>query len=492
MPQPELMVWIKSERRWQKKYRGKRYAVSPRQLGTDPTKEASRQAANSWWEKKQAEIDNTLGAAKKHPAAVVKEYQGEIEQFRLYAKWQRRYGVAEEAERAEAAVERLTEALKSDDPPFPLEAYHREPAYHEIYTGNEGKYPNPWDDPNDEEYLRNEYQAEMWRERLAQIKREEQAEKAVPKENTVRVHVDEYLKFRKARVAVGKNTLGTFDTYRGRLLVFRKWIDPSLPVEALNEATWERFYVYLAGQVQAGDMSQSTMVGTLGAAREFIRSRWERRFIELPRNLHSRSLAVSAPLKQIEVFSTEEIQTLLKAASERERLYLLLMLNFGAYPVDIAALRQDEVNWSEGRIFRKRTKTRGRSEAVPMVDYRLWKTAFDLLVKNRSSHPELVLLNERGSPLWTEKEGTNGWVIRNSNIRCAFSRLQKKTEITKPLKLLRKTSATKLEEHSEYGRYAEYFLGEAPSSVASRHYVKPSKEQFDAAVQWLGEQFGIK
>ena len=169
-------------------------------------------------------------------------------------------------------------------------------------------------------------------------------------ENTVRAHVDEYLKFRKARVAVGKNTLGTFDTYRGRLLVFRKWIDPSLPVEALNEATWERFYVYLAGQVQAGDMSQSTMVGTLGAAREFIRSRWERRFIELPRNLHSRSLAVSAPLKQIEVFSTEEIQTLLKAASERERLYLLLMLNFGAYPVDIAALRQDEVNWSEGRI----------------------------------------------------------------------------------------------------------------------------------------------
>ena len=43
------------------------------------------------------------------------------------------------------------------------------------------------------------------------------------------------------------------------------------------------------------------MCSTLNAAREFIKSRWERKFIELPRNLNSRSLTMSSPVKEIEV-----------------------------------------------------------------------------------------------------------------------------------------------------------------------------------------------
>jgi hypothetical protein len=61
-----------------------------------------------------------------------------------------------------------------------------------------------------------------------------------------------------------------------------------------------------------------------------------------------------------------------------------------------------------------------------------------------------------------------------------------------PLKSLRKTPATMLENHAEFGRYAEYFLGEAPHSIASRHYIQPSREQFDNAIRWLGRQFGIE
>jgi intergrase/recombinase len=86
--------------------------------------------------------------------------------------------------------------------------------------------------------------------------------------------------------------------------------------------------------------------------------------------------------------------------------------------------------------------------------------------------------------------------LRNNNIKTAYFQLQTKAKIPKdqrkPLKSIRKTLASLLEEHESYGRYAEYFLGEAPSSVASRHYVKPSKEQFDAAIRWLGKQFGIE
>ena len=229
----------------------------------------------------------------------------------------------------------------------------------------------------------------------------------------------------------------------------------------------------------------------MGAVREFVRSRWERRLIELPRNLNSRTLAVSPPLKTIVVFTKRQLDTLFTAALPHERLYLLLMLNTGSYPVDIANLRQDEVDWQHGRINRKRTKTKGRSEKVPLVDYWLWRETFALLKQYRSTHGDYVLLNRNGTPLWREVE-KDGKITRINNIKCNFFRLRKKTEINVSLKAIRKTAASMLENHTEYGRYAEYFLGEVPRSVAARHYVQPSKKQFDAAVKWLGQQFGFK
>ena len=475
MPALELMTWVPDQKRWMKWYKGKMYARSPRQLGTEATKEASRAAANDWWEKKQAKIDEALGTPKKHPANVTKHYQEAIENQRLHAKWLRRYGdtpdAPEKAAESEAIIEWLRDALNLDTPPYPLKPEQHNPVIGLTVL-------------NHHEYVR-------WRERFAQIRREEKAETAPPPENTIRAHIDDYLAFRRGKVSAGKNTLGTFDTYRGRLLVFRKWVDPFASVETLNEALWERFYSHLAQKVAENKMTQSTMVGTMNAAREFIRSRWERKFVELPRNLNSRALAVSPALQDIVLFTNDEIKSLFGKALPHEELYLLLMLNCGMYPVDIAMLKHSEVDWDAGRISRKRSKTRNRSENVPCVDYPLWKQTFDLLKRHRSEHRELVLLNRNGAPLWKEVE-KDGKIFRVSNIKCNFFRLQKKTSIKKSLKLLRKTAASKLEEHEVYGRYAEYFLGEAPHSVASRHYVRPSKEQFDAAITWLGQQFGVE
>ena len=123
--------------------------------------------------------------------------------------------------------------------------------------------------------------------------------------------------------------------------------------------------MFLSNRVASGDLSSTTMKDYQSAARTFVRSLWEKRLIELPRNLTSRTLSVSVPLKDPVVFTKEEIKTLLNAANPRQKLYLLLALNCGMYPVDIALLRQDEVDWKKGRINRKRTKTRHRSENVP-------------------------------------------------------------------------------------------------------------------------------
>ena len=105
------------------------YAVSPRTLGCEPTKEASRQAANEWWAKKLAEIDEALGKAKRHPANLVQHYEEAIENHRLFAKWHRKYGNLQEAERSEEMMEWLKEALASDNPPFPLTTSQADPRW---------------------------------------------------------------------------------------------------------------------------------------------------------------------------------------------------------------------------------------------------------------------------------------------------------------------------------------------------------------------------
>lgn len=544
----ELMGWQKSQRIWQKRYRGRLYAVSPRQLGTEPTKEASRVKANEWWTKKQNEVDTALGKARQHPPHVVEAYQNAIENHRLFAKWNRKYGMTSraeaerhnaqiDAEEAEARVEWLTEALQSDDPPFPLSDKQRDPLWH-LHS----------DDPPTLEHDGVRLVGmSMWRERLVQIRREERAETATPKENTIRSHVDHYLELRKAQAQAQNKMNSFFYSTKPWLSVFRNWVDPYDPIESISEQLWERFFVFLSGKVANGDYSASTMKDYQGAARSFIKWAWERGHLkDLPRNLTSRNLVVRIPLTEPVLFTVAEIQTVLATANETQKLYTLLTLNCGMYPKDISSLRQDEVDWEAGRIRRQRTKTRERSSNVPKVDFLLWRTSFALLAKHRSKHKEFALTNEQGGALWVQADDK----AKSSAVESSWKRLMaklsdnvqwhptKNAELTpndvfaestrkywwvcseghewqaaggtecpvcsgkkqeqtaakqqrKPLKSLRKTGASMLE-NSQYGRFSEHYLGEAPKTIASRHYAHKNGQEFDEAIIWLGKQLGIR
>src|SRR5690349_3764482 len=67
MPRQLHMTYVPAQKRWTKKYRGSTYSVSCKQLGCEPSREASWLAANQWWEKKQGEIDARLLAAEQTP-----------------------------------------------------------------------------------------------------------------------------------------------------------------------------------------------------------------------------------------------------------------------------------------------------------------------------------------------------------------------------------------------------------------------------------------
>jgi integrase len=284
-----------------------------------------------------------------------------------------------------------------------------------------------------------------------------------------------------------------------------------------------------------------------GAARSFIKWAWEHGHLkDLPRNLTSRNLIVRIPLKEPVLFTVQEIQTLLTTANELQKLYMLLALNCGMYPKDISTLQQEEVDWKAGRIKRQRTKTRERSSNVPKVDYPLWQYTFTLLKRHRSKHKQFALTNENGGALWVQSDdkpkssavesswkrlvaklpdGVQWHPSKNTDVLpkdmlsdstrkywwvcskkheweaapgtdcpiCSSDKGKKTTveRCRKPLKSLRKTGASILE-NSQYGRFSEHYLGEAPKTIASRHYAHKNGSEFDEAIIWLGQQLSIK
>lgn len=245
----------------------------------------------------------------------------------------------------------------------------------------------------------------------------------------------------------------------------------------------------LLRRVDDGKLAKYTAQTYMRVARQFIQWAWSfRRLEDKPRCLEGTTLAITvgAP-EHIITFTDEEVAATLLDAPMPLKLHILLMLNCGMTQVDVSDLKQSEVNWINGTITRKRSKTR-KSEGAPTVTYPLWPTTWALLQQYRSDAPT-VFINRNGQPL-LRREEQEGKVKKVDNIRCAFRRFTKDRTCKKPLKIFRKTAASKLAQHAAYKSYAEYFLAEASKNIADRHYVVPSQQQFNDAVLWLGQQFG--
>lgn len=223
-------------------------------------------------------------------------------------------------------------------------------------------------------------------------------------------------------------------------------------------------------------------------ARCFVRWLVERNVIDTPpRNLESRRFTFGAMSKKIETWTVEEVQRVIGEASGKLRLAMLLQLNCGMSQKDVSDLLDSEVNWREGRITRKRSKTRDR-EGTPTVCYRLWPETFTLLKEHRSEQAR-VLLTKSGKP-FVYKRLVNGCFHAVDSFGDLYRRLQKRLDFRKPMKQLRKTSATILESHETYGRLTSLFLGHAPASLKDRHYADVPQRLFDEGVLWLGRQLG--
>ncbi len=310
---------------------------------------------------------------------------------------------------------------------------------------------------------------------------------------TVAQAVTTYVQRQRARQVAGNVSMAHSEIIQRCIEHFQKHVGGAVAVANLTAQHLTSYHSALMEQVGKG-WSQPYAKRYLGVAKQFIRWCWENELLaSLPRNMQSKDLAIADRPAKITPFSDDEIKALLDAAPDRTKLYLLLALNCGYTQQDIADLEHCQVDWKKGRITRKRSKTKN-SVGVPTVSYKLWRETFTLLKTLRSSDPVRVLLNADGVPLKTEHIDSKGKYKKSDNIKTAYFRLCRgklKQKKSKPLKMLRKTSPSRLE-NSKYASCARWFLGHAPRSIADRSYIAPPQDYFDEAILWLGKQYGIK
>jgi len=462
------MTWDSARGRWRKVHRGKVYYFSP-----GGTKEATYQAANAWWRDKRAELDASRPA---HPHA------GRIAELERRLRWAGRHGTPAEPIQNELDHTR-TLSERDDDPPpldYPDEDRLRLLARYGIIV-------TPAADP--------EVVARVIGVRRVHDDRARRDEsEPTPPDRTIGALAERYSALERVRYASGDIKIATWVQERGCLFVFRDWAGADQDASVINADKYETYWEHISKNIKSIDSKKRH----LRIAKQFLIWLSEKGIIPLPSNLASRRYRFKGEPVPIAVMTVAQVQTLIANATGQLKLHLLLMLNCGFTQIDIAELRQCEVDWSAGRITRRRSKaTSGGYSKAPTVTWQLWNATFSLLKEHRQAGDDRVLLTEDGTA-WVRRspKGDDGFT-KTDSIMSSYRRLLDRLAMSHPGKTfgspseLRATASTMLDNHPSYGRYAQHFLGQTPRSVAASNYVVPSQTQFDKAVAWLGTQFGF-
>lgn len=462
MPASFLMSWEPTRKRWWKQYRGRRYLVSCRQLGTRETKEASYQAANAWWLAKRIEIDG------QHPNA------DRILGQKRRLEWSQLHGRTDLVRELTDRIEQLEKDTGSSEPATYLNplSHLRTKEGEESYQVLVESLRNIKGNLDPASVVLKAQEERVWQERLST---HTERPSVAHQDRSVAHQVRLWLEDLKARVDAGQYGPGEL---RGQTCYIRHFVTYLGEQTSIDEEKWAGYNGHLMHRIGIGDCSPEYGKKLHRSARSWIEHLAALKRIPAPGNLTDKRMKFSIPKREIETFSGQEITRLLSESRDTIRVMILLALNCGMTQIDISDLSHDEVNWERGRLARRRSKTADHAN-TPVVEYPLWPETFALLKRLRSSDQDRVLVTKSGKP-WVNRRETN-----IDSVRIEFEKLNP----TLSFKHLRKNAATMLGSHGEYRAYAQYFLGHAPDTVADTHYVRPSQERFDCAVSWLRDQF---
>ena len=260
-------------------------------------------------------------------------------------------------------------------------------------------------------------------------------------------------------------------------------------------------------------LSVTTATHYLRSARRFFYWCWRNEFIDdLPRNLEDPNISFKKLgakhrqnlQQQIEIFSVEDIRKMLaqcpsSKARYKIKLYILLGLNCGFTPVDLATLRVRHLVFDESGnipqyIERHRTKTNvfGR--------WKLWDETKAILVRalndKLNADGDLLFHTQRGTPLEYKRLSvpvsgeryTHTKLIQSAVVGAQFKTIKRnafpETGHKLTFKYLRKTTATMINnlDMNNTTRIAQTFLAHNKNSVAEQSYIQPDFTSLDEAL----------
>jgi integrase len=485
------MSWEPKGRRWWKQYRGKRHQVSCKQLSSllrrhvPETKEGSYQAANAWWIARKSEVDG------QQPPHRYDWYLSEMGRRRAWALRHGELEVAKVIDSEIADVERGSDPwyIKSSwgpdvsdlppyPPPAPIRDGERPPDeyYQQRILGVELSRALDLQDP-------------IWPDRLANDR-----SGSVPKDATVGGLAETWLSRRRTKVEAGDLSPRGYDNTVDCLNHLRDWLGAESAATIIDSDRWENYFVHLLGRVKSGTWSKDFAHKVFATGMMFIEWLVMKKVIPPLGNLRSSEYRFGRSVKRVETMTAEEVRTIIDQAKGQLKLHLLLMANCGMTQKDVSDLRHDEVDWEKGRITRKRSKTK-TEKRVPTLSYKLWPITLEHLERHRSDDAEVVLLSSNGRRWVHSRLDASGKLVSTDSIATNYDHLRKRMKKAgrsiKTLKVFRKTSATLLSNDPRFARYVQHFLGHSPNSLIERHYVAVSDEEFDKAVEWLGQQYEL-
>jgi hypothetical protein len=428
-----LMSWEPAPSfRWVKMFRGVRYRISADELNCPRTKEASAGAANAWWDLKKAQL---------LLATPPKEYRDAAEQ--------------QANERNGEVFESACRELDEDGRLELVQTVAR--------VQVRGKSAED---------------AALVVRALQNAKRPAGVPRGVL---TMDEAIDKFLAAKSVNQAPG-----THDYLRRTMSFVRTWWGQTAAKAITSEHVKEAW-----GNIAAMPV---------GANKKLIRWKQVKSFVQflytsevlavLPRALGDKTLTFKVPHHKVRQFEDDEVKSALAGLSDKHKLWALLALNFGMIPVDMGGLTKDMITHHKTAgwlLTRRRVKT-GHLDSVPDVSYSIWPETLALLNQFKSNHPSFWFLSRFGTPLVENKYRADGKCQLKNNISKEFSSISGSPIM---LKSFRNIAATKIKALGGTHELVEHFLGEAPSSIAEKHYSPTSAAsvQFFKLLEQLRETF---
>tara|TARA_R110001592_G_scaffold343250_1_gene633534 strand:- start:2722 stop:4212 length:1491 start_codon:yes stop_codon:yes gene_type:complete len=481
--QPKLN-WESGRGKWKVEYRGKKHRFDGGLGKSD--REAKRQA-ESEWKRLKAELDHEAIRNKPHRL----EYEAVIAEWNSVLTWSVDHEDEITAALARDKLQDLEERL-GDRVPSPLcwaDRFFAGPAPVEMNEDLKAEYVRQGFDPAQIVEGPVPFEQTLWKDRLeAQNRRTPEA----GVDDTFMSNVEQFLSEKRTEVAAGQLSAARADTLRVHLDVVMKFTGRTTSVCKVDASTLSGFRNHLLQQITAGKFSNSYAHDILSSFKSFLR--WlannTDKLEHLPKNIEDKRMRIAKKKGETKVLEIPQVQEILKKATTRTKLYILLGLNCAMTQQDMSDLHPDEVDWSTGIITRKRSKT-NKYDSVPTVSYPLWEPTFELLKKERSPSKERVLLTSNGKTLKTERLDSSNKIQKTDAVRSSIRRLAENADIDFTLKMLKKTSASLIRNNRDYQGLESLFLDHAPVSMADKHYTTVPQDLLNEAVLWLGDTLGI-